>query len=151
MILFIIAGATIFGHFVAVTTIPTAFAKLVGEIGWSPLATMIMIAVIYLVGGCFIDMLPLVLLTLPIFYPVVLSIGYDPIWFAVIIVLVTGAGVITPPVGVNAYVVHGIMKEIPLRKVFNGVYPFLAAMLVAIIIMFLVPQLATYLPSFATY
>jgi len=151
MILFIIAGATIFGHFVAVTTIPMAFANWISEIGWSPLATMIMIAVIYLVGGCFIDMLPLVLLTLPIFYPVVLSIGYDPIWFAVIIVFVTGAGVITPPVGVNAYVVHGLMREISLRQVFSGVYPFLAAMVVAIIIMFLVPQLATYLPSFTTY
>lgn len=151
MIIFIIAGATIFGHFIAVTTLPIAFANMVDRLGWAPLTTMIMIAVIYLIGGCFVDMLPLVLLTLPIFYPVVLAIGYDPIWFCIIIVLVTEAGVITPPVGVNAYVVHGIMKDMPLRRVFDGIYPFLAAIIVAIVIMFLFPRLATFLPSFMSY
>jgi C4-dicarboxylate transporter DctM subunit len=151
MILLIIAGATIFGHFIAVTTLPMSFANMVTRLGLSPLVTMLMIVVIYLIGGCFVDILPLMLLTLPIFYPVVLSIGYDPIWFCIIIVLVSQAGVITPPVGVNAYVVHGIMKEISLRRVFSGAYPFLAAMIVMIAIMFFFPQLATFLPSFTTY
>jgi C4-dicarboxylate transporter DctM subunit len=128
-----------------------AFADMVDRLGMSPLVTMLMITFIYLVGGCFVDMLPLVLLTLPIFYPIVLKIGYDPIWFAVIIVLVTEAGVITPPVGVNGYVVHGLMKDISLQRVFKGVYPFLAAIIIMIIIMFLVPQLATFLPSFSSY
>jgi C4-dicarboxylate transporter DctM subunit len=151
MIMLIIAGATIFGHFIAVTTLPMSFANMVARLGLSPLVTMLMIVVIYLIGGCFVDILPLMLLTLPIFYPVVLSIGYDPIWFCIIIVLVSQAGVITPPVGVNAYVVHGIMKEISLRRVFSGAYPFLAAMIVMIAIMFIFPQLATFLPSFTTY
>jgi C4-dicarboxylate transporter DctM subunit len=151
MIMFIIAGATIFGHFIAVTTLPMSFANMVARLGLSPLITMLMIVVIYLIGGCFVDILPLMLLTLPIFYPVVLSVGYDPIWFCIIIVLVSQAGVITPPVGVNAYVVHGIMKEISLRKVFSGAYPFLMAMIVMIAVMFAFPQLATFLPSFTTY
>lgn len=155
MILFIIAGATIFGHFVAITTLPTAFANMAGDLGLSPLAMMLMIVFIYLVGGAFIDMLPLILLTLPIFYPIILDIGYDPIWFGVIIVLVTQAGIITPPVGVNAYVVHGIMKDmsnkISLGEVFRGSNPFLVAIVAAIVLIFIFPQLATFLPSLASY
>jgi TRAP-type C4-dicarboxylate transport system permease large subunit len=95
--------------------------------------------------------MPLMLLTLPIFYPVVLSIGYDPIWFCVIIVLVSQAGVLTPPVGVNAFVVHGIAKDIPLNKVFKGVYPFLLAIIAMITLIFVFPQIVTFLPSITSY
>src|SRR5680860_312571 len=152
MILLLIVGATIFGHFIAVTKLPTAFANLPGDLGLSALAMMIMMLTIYLIGGAFIDMLPLVLLTLPIFYPVVIAMGYDPIWFGIMIVLVTQIGVITPPVGINGYVVYGIMKDdISLGEVFKGVYPFLAALIAAVIILSLLPQLITFLPSIASY
>jgi tripartite ATP-independent transporter DctM subunit len=101
MILVIVAGATIFGHFLAITRIPFDIAGWIADLHWPPYAVMIMIIVIYLIGGCFLDALALIMLTVPIFYPVVLQMGYDPIWFGVIIVLVTQMGVLTPPVGVN--------------------------------------------------
>jgi TRAP-type C4-dicarboxylate transport system permease large subunit len=89
------------------------------------------------------------MLTIPIFYPVILELGYDPIWFGVIIVLVTQMGVITPPVGVNVYVVSGIDRSIPLQTVFRGSMPFLAALVVACVFLMLFPALATWLPSMA--
>jgi C4-dicarboxylate transporter, DctM subunit len=151
MILFIVAGAQVFGHFIAVSTLPMAFANLAVEYNLPHVVTMICIVVIYLIGGCFIDILPLILLTLPIFYPIVIHLGYDPVWFCIIIVLISQAGVITPPVGVNAYVVHGIARDIPLRKVFSGSYPFLAMIVLLTIVLFLSPQLVTWLPSLASY
>lgn len=152
MILFLIAGASVFGHFIAVSNLPTEFANLTGTLGLPPIGIMIMMVLIYMLGGMFIDMLPLVLLTLPIFYPIVASLGYDVIWFGVIIVLVTQIGVLTPPVGVNAYVVYGIMKDdMSLGDVFKGSYPFMAALVLAVAIMFIFPQLITFLPSLASY
>lgn len=151
MILFIIAGAAVFGHFIAASTLPMAFAKLAGELALPPVVTMIAIVIVYLIGGCFIDIMPLMLLTLPVFYPVVLNIGYDPIWFCVIIVLVSQAGVLTPPVGVNAFVVHGIAPDVPLQKVFQGVYPFLVAIVAMIALIMVFPQIVTFLPSITSY
>jgi len=87
------------------------------------------------------------MLTVPIFYPVVQALGFDPIWFGVIIVLVTEMGVITPPVGINVYVVHGIAKDIPLETIFRGVFPYLLALLVCCGILLLFPQLALFLPG----
>ena len=89
----------------------------------------------------------LILLTIPIFYPVVMGLGFDPIWFGVMIVLVTQMGVITPPVGVNVYVVSGIARDIPLQTVFRGAIPFLFALIVACGILMLFPGLATWLPG----
>jgi C4-dicarboxylate transporter DctM subunit len=151
MIIFIIAGAIIFGHFIAVSTLPMAFARMVDNLNLSPGVTMWMIIIVYFIGGCFIDSLPLVLLTLPIFYPVVSALGFDPIWFCIIIVLVAQFGLLTPPVGVNCYVVHGLMREIPLSRVFKGTYPFLAAIFITIVLMYVAPQLVTIIPSLATY
>jgi len=98
------------------------------------------------VAGCFVDALALILLTIPVFYPVIRQLGYDPIWFGVIIVLVTQMGVITPPVGVNAYVVSGIDRSIPLPTVFRGALPFVGALVVACALLMAFPQLATWLP-----
>ncbi len=151
MILFIIAGAAIFGHFIAASTLPMAFAKLAGQLALPPVVTMIAIVIVYLIGGCFIDIMPLMLLTLPVFYPVVIGIGYDPIWFCVIIVLVSQAGVLTPPVGVNAFVVHGIAPDVPLQKVFKGIYPFLVAIVAMIALIMVFPQIVTFLPSITSY
>ena len=103
---------------------------------------------IYLVGGWFIDALALILLTIPIFFPVAVNIGYDPIWFGVIIVMVTQVGVITPPVGVNVYVVSGVAKDVPLEVIFRGTVPLLLALIAAVILMVIFPQIALFLPSF---
>jgi len=147
MVLLIVAGATIFGHFLAVTRIPYALAKWVAELPLPHWAIMAVIIGVYLIGGCFLDALALILLTIPIFYPVVTSMGYDPIWFGVIVVLVTQMGVITPPVGVNVYVVSGVAKEVPLEEIFKGALPFLAALIATSLILIPFPKLALFLPS----
>jgi TRAP-type C4-dicarboxylate transport system permease large subunit len=102
---------------------------------------------IYLIGGCFMDSLAMILLTIPIFYPVAVNLGYDPIWFGVIIVLITEMGVITPPVGVNVYVVSGVAKDVPLEVIFKGILPLLGALIVCNIILIIFPQIALFLPS----
>jgi C4-dicarboxylate transporter DctM subunit len=148
MVLVIVTGATVFGHFLAVTRIPFELAGWVKGLPLPPWGIMGLIIFIYLVGGCFIDALALILLTIPIFFPVALNIGYDPIWFGVIIVMVTQIGVITPPVGVNVYVVSGVAKDVPIEVIFKGIFPLLLALIAAVILMVIFPQIALFLPSF---
>jgi tripartite ATP-independent transporter DctM subunit len=147
MILVIVAGATIFGHFLAITRIPFDIAEWVAAFNLPPFAVMTLIIAVYLVGGCVIDALALIMLTVPIFYPVVASLGYDPIWFGVVIVLVTQIGVITPPVGVNVYVVSGVARDIPLHVIFKGVVPLLLALIAATLLMLPFPEIALWLPG----
>lgn len=147
MVMIIVAGAVIFGRFLAVTRIPFELAEaLIGLTlpGWMIMAIIILF---YLFAGCFIDALALVLLTIPIFYPVVSGLNYDPIWFGVVIVVVTMMGVISPPVGVCSYVVSGIARDVPLQTVFKGVLPFLAALILAAILLIAFPQIALWLPN----
>jgi tripartite ATP-independent transporter DctM subunit len=151
MVMIIVTGAIIFGHFMAVAKLPLVLSEWVGGLPLPPMAIMGVIVLLYLVGGCFMDALALITLTVPIIYPVVLVLGFDPIWFGVIIVLVTEMGVITPPVGVNVYVIKGVAEDVPLESIFKGILPFLAAILVAVIILMIFPQIATFLPSFALY
>lgn len=147
MILVIVAGATIFGHFLAITRIPFDIAHWISGFQLPPYAIMFLIILVYLLGGCFIDALALIMLTVPIFYPVVNQLGYDPLWFGVIIVLVTQIGVITPPVGINVYVVSGVARDVPLHVIFKGVVPFLIALIAGTLILIPFPQIATFLPS----
>jgi len=147
MVLVIVAGATIFGHFLAITRIPFDIAEWVASFNLPAFAVMGLIILVYLLGGCVIDALALIMLTVPIFYPVVLSLGYDPIWFGVVIVLVTQIGVITPPVGVNVYVVSGVARDIPLHVIFKGVVPLLLALIAATLLMVPFPEIALYLPN----
>lgn len=146
MILVIVAGATIFGHFLAITRIPFDIAAWIADLHWPSHAVMIVIILIYLIGGCFLDALALIMLTVPIFYPVVLQMGYDPIWFGVIIVLVTQMGVLTPPVGVNVYVVSGVARDVPLHVIFRGVIPLLLAIIFLALILIPFPEIALFLP-----
>jgi tripartite ATP-independent transporter DctM subunit len=147
MILTIIACATVFGHFMTVSKIPLNLSNWVSSLKLPPFFIIFIIVLIYLVGGCFIDAIPLIILTIPIFYPIVIGLGYDPIWFGVIIVVVTCMGVITPPVGVNVYVVKGIAKEVPLETIFKGVMPFLLAMIATTICVIAFPPIALLLPG----
>lgn len=146
MIMVIVAGATIFGHFIALSRIPFSVATWVGGLGLHPFIIMSMIIFIYLIGGCVIDALALIILTIPIFYPVILQLGFNPIWFGVIIVLITMMGVITPPVGVNSYVVAGISK-IPLNTVFSGIWVFLLCLVIAAALFISFPELCLFLPK----
>ncbi len=147
MVMVIVAGAVIFGRFLAITRIPFELASWLGGLPLPGAVIILFIILFYLIAGCFVDALALVLLTVPIFYPVVVNLGYDPVWFGVIIVVVTQMGVISPPVGVNVYVVAGIARDIPLTTVFRGAVPFLLALIVAAVILVFFPQLSLFLPN----
>lgn len=151
MIMFLVAGAVVFGKFLAVTRIPFTTASYISGLEVPALAVMALIVFIYFVGGCFMDSLAMIMLTVPVFFPVAMDMGYDPIWFGIIIVLITQMGVITPPVGINVYVVYGVttaMKQnIRLESIFRGIYPFLLATIVGIMLLFLCPSIVTWLPS----
>jgi C4-dicarboxylate transporter DctM subunit len=147
MILVIVAGATIFGHFLAISRIPFDTANWISSLQLPPYAIMLMIILLYLMGGCFIDSLALIMLTVPIFYPVVIHLGYDPLWFGVIIVLITQIGVITPPVGINVYVVSGVARDVPLQVIFRGVIPLLIALIIGTFLLIPFPQIALFLPG----
>jgi tripartite ATP-independent transporter DctM subunit len=151
MVLFIITGAVVFGHFMAVSMIPFLLADWVGNLPIPPMAIMAVITFIFFIGGFFMDSMALIVVLTPIFYPLVLKLNFDPIWFGVIIVLVGEMGVITPPVGVNVFVIKGIAPEIPLEVIFRGIMPFLAALIILTIILFIFPQIATFLPSLVSY
>ena len=151
MVIFIITGAVVFGHFMAVSTIPFMLADWLAELPIHPIAVMGVIIFIYFIGGFFMDSMALVVVTIPIFFPVVMELGFDPVWFGVIIVLVAEMGVITPPVGVNVFVIKGIAPDVPLETIFKGIFPFLAALVIVTIILVVFPQIATFLPSFITY
>jgi TRAP-type C4-dicarboxylate transport system permease large subunit len=97
------------------------------------------------------DSMALVVVTIPIFFPVVMELGYDPIWFGVIIVLVSEMGVITPPVGVNVFVIKGIAPDVPLHIIFRGIFPFLIALVIMTALLVAFPQIATFLPDLVTY
>jgi len=151
MVLFILAGATVFGHFLAISNIPFALTEWVENLPLPPMAIMGVLIFIYFVGGFFMDAMALIVLTIPIFFPLVMKLGFDPIWFGVIIVLVGEMGVITPPVGVNVFVIKGIAPDIPLEAIFKGIFPFLVALIIMTIVLTIFPQIATFLPSLITY
>ena len=151
MVMVIVVGAMVFGHFMAVTKIPFILADWVVGLPLPSMAIMGIIVLIYILGGCFMDALALITLTIPILYPVVLALSFDPIWFGVIIVLVTEMGVITPPVGVNVYVIKGIAEDVPLETIFKGILPFLGALIVTVGILMGFPKIATFLPSLTSY
>jgi TRAP-type C4-dicarboxylate transport system permease large subunit len=105
----------------------------------------------YLIAGAFMDELAMITLTVPILYPVIKSLGFDGIWFGVVIVLVCEMGLICPPVGMNVFVIKGVAPEVPLQTIYRGIWPFLGADIVCAILLVLFPQIALFLPSFMTW
>jgi len=148
MVIMIIAGAMIFGRFLTVTRIPFDIADWVVALPLPNIAIMMSIFAIYIVGGMVMDALALLLITIPIFFPVATQLGYDPIWFGVTITVVTTLGAVTPPVGATTYVVGGMAENIPLEDVFKGVSYFLPAYIFCIMLLMLFPQIITFLPNF---
>jgi len=151
MVMFVIFGATLFGRFMAVTQIPFMLSNWIAHLPLPPTLIMIIIVIIHIIGGCFMDGLAMIMLTVPILFPTVIALGYDPIWFGVIITLIVEMGAITPPVGINVYVIKGIAPDVPLEKIFKGIFPFLWALIVVTIILIVFPKISTFLPSFVTY
>ena len=151
MIMTIVAGATVFGHFMAVTGIPSAASDFLSGLPVPPTIVMLLILAMYLVAGCFMDSLAMVTLTVPILYPTVVALGFDPIWFGVIIVLVVEMGVITPPVGINVYIIKGVAPDVPMGRIFKGALAFLVGMVILAMLLLIFPQIATWLPSLVSY
>jgi C4-dicarboxylate transporter DctM subunit len=151
IIFFIVTGATVFGHFMAVTRVPFELAEWVGDLEVSRYVIMSFIIFGYLIGGCFMEGLALIIITVPVLYPVILKLGFNSIWFGIIIVLVGEMAVITPPVGINVYIIKGVAGDVPLETIFRGIFPFLVALLVCTVILIAFPQIALLLPSFMTW
>jgi tripartite ATP-independent transporter DctM subunit len=147
MVLFLVAGASVFSYFLALSTIPMKVSIWIAGLAVSKYVILIIIILIYLLLGCFLDAISMMILTLPVIFPVALNLGFDPIWFGVVCVLMMGAGLITPPVGLCVYTVASIAKDAPLEEVFKGALPFLAALLFVTFLITLFPQIALFLPS----
>jgi tripartite ATP-independent transporter DctM subunit len=147
MIMLLIASASVFGKFMAVTTIPAKLSIWVSALPLPPIGIMLLICLFYFVSGCFIDAMALIMLTIPIIYPVVLQLNYDPVWFGVVIVLISQIAVVTPPVGVNVYVIKGIEPNVPIATIFRGTFPFLVAMAILLLGIICFPDLALWFPN----
>lgn len=147
MVLFLVAGATLFSYFLALSTIPTAVSTWIAGLGVSKYIILVIIVAIYFVLGCFLDSVSMMVLTLPVIFPVIVAIGFDPVWFGVLLVLMMEAGLITPPVGLNIYTIAGIAPDVPMGTIFRGALPFLLPIIATAIILTIFPQIATYLPS----
>ena len=147
MIMVIILGAVIFGRFLAITRLPFEAAGWVATLPIPPMVIIAVICLIYVIGGMVMDALALLLVTIPIFFPVVTAMGYDPLWFGVLITVVTTLGAITPPVGVNTFIVASMAKDVPMTDVFKGVSYFMVAYIACIAIMMAFPGLVTFVPN----
>ncbi|NCO60590.1 MAG: C4-dicarboxylate ABC transporter permease [Deltaproteobacteria bacterium CG_4_8_14_3_um_filter_51_11] len=147
MVIFLVSGATIFSYFLALSTIPTTVSAWIAGLGVSKYLVLIIIVTIYLFLGCFLDAVSMMVLTLPVVYPVIISLGFDPIWFGVVAVLMMEAGLITPPVGLNVYTLAGIARDVPMSDIFKGVTPFLMGIFLLVILLTVFPQIVTFLPN----
>ena len=149
MIFTILIGAITLNNLVIFSGLANALSDFVSGLDMSPATVMLIILLMYLIMGCFLDALAMILLTVPIFYPIVLDLGYDPIWFGIIVVMVVELGLITPPIGMNVFVIKGMAQSVPLVSIYKGVLPFVIGQVVLIIAVFLIPEIALWLPETA--
>ena len=147
MTFLILIGAMFFGYFLAVTRLPFTMAEFASGLAVNRYIILMAILAIYFFLGCIMSSIAMVLLTVPIFFPVIVALGFDPIWFGIIIVRVVEIGVITPPVGLNVYIIYGVAKDVPLYTIFRGVIPFLIADFCHVALLIMVPQISLFLPS----
>ncbi len=147
MVAFLLVGAMVFNVFLAVTGMPMAIARAVVGLTESPLLTMVIIIAIYFILGCFLDILAIVILTVPIFFPIAINAGWDPILFGVVIVIMMMTGSITPPFGIVVYALSGAAKDIPLFRVFRGAVPFVIALFICLALVIAFPQISLFLPG----
>jgi TRAP-type C4-dicarboxylate transport system permease large subunit len=146
MIFLIIIGADLFGYFMALSQLPLAMATWLIHLNVGAMGVLWIILVVYLILGCVMDELAIILLTVPIFFPVVMQLGFDPIWFGVIVVVTVQIGLVSPPVGLNVFVIAGMARDVPMPRIFRGIMPFLAAMVVLLVVLTAWPDLALILP-----
>jgi C4-dicarboxylate transporter DctM subunit len=147
MIFAIMIGAMLLNYFLGVTKLPMELATFISELQVPSLVVLIAILIIYLFLGCIMDSLAMILLTVPIFFPVIQKLGIDPIWFGILVVRVVEIGLITPPIGLNVFVIGGVARDVPLYDIFRGILPFLAADIVCVTLLVAFPQISLFLPN----
>lgn len=147
MLYLIIIGASVLNPFLALTQLPATLGEAMTSAGLGPYGVLLLIVLAYLVLGMFMDGLAMLVVTIPIFFPIVTAMGFDPIWFGVIAVIVIEMGMITPPVGLNVFVVKSVAREVPMATIFRGVLPFWFAMLACLLLIVLFPQIALLIPK----
>lgn len=149
MIFLILIGAILFSGFLTLSNTPSLLGDWIVGLSFSPLGTILVIVAIYIVLGAFLDTMAMIILSIPIFFPIISNMGFDPIWFGVLVVLVVELALITPPLGINVFIIRGIAPHVPLARIFAGVLPFCLALVALIILIIAVPSIATFLPNLA--
>jgi tripartite ATP-independent transporter DctM subunit len=147
MIFILVIGAMIFNYFIAISKIPFSLANFITGLGVAPIGVVLIAVVVYIILGFFMEIIAVVMLTLPIIYPLLVAMGLDPIWFGVLVVLTVMIGQITPPVGVVVFAIGGLVKDVPLWSIFRGVWPFFYAMVIALVLLIVFPQISLWLPN----
>ncbi|MBV6649097.1 MAG: TRAP transporter large permease subunit, partial [Hoeflea sp.] len=133
--------------FLALTHVPAMLGEAMTSAGLGPYGVLLLIIIAYLVLGMFMDGLAMLVVTIPIFFPIITGLGFDPIWFGVVAVIVIEMGMITPPVGLNVFVVKSVAQDVPMATIFRGVIPFWVAMAVCLLAVIVFPQIALTIPS----
>ena len=147
MLYTIVIGANVLNPFLAITRIPAAIGDGLGALGLGAYGTLFVIILAYILLGMFMDGLSMLVITVPIVFPVITALGFDPIWFGVVAVIVIEMGMITPPVGLNVFVVRSVAGDVPLTTIFRGVFPFLIAMIIGLLLIIAFPGIALLLPN----
>lgn len=143
----ILIGAILFGYFLAVTQVPQKLTQVLIDVGLGPYGTLGLIVALFIVMGCFLDAMAMIILMVPIVYPVIVALGFDPIWFGIIIVMTVELGLITPPVGMNVFVIKSIARDVSLVTIFRGVMPFVVTDIARLIILIAFPAIVLFLPQ----
>ncbi|MCD8144443.1 MAG: TRAP transporter large permease [Oscillospiraceae bacterium] len=147
MTLLIMIGASVFCKMLAITTIPSTLAAWIGGLNVSPYVIIALMTLVYLFLGMIMDEMPMIMLTVPIFLPIIEELGFSPIWFGIYVIMVMELGAITPPVGLNCFIINGIAKDVPLSTIYRGVLPFVLTVFVAIVLLTAFPGIALLLPG----
>ncbi|MEE3046783.1 MAG: TRAP transporter large permease [Pseudomonadota bacterium] len=141
MIFFMLVGAEIFGYFLSVSRISHSLVELVAQLDMPPYAVLFCVLALYVVLGCVMDSIAMLLLTVPVVYPIVIAAGFDPVWFGILTVITVELGLITPPVGMNAFVIKSVAPDIPIGQIFRGVMPFVISDIVRLAVLIAFPSL----------
>jgi len=143
----VLIGALLFGYFLTVTQTPQKFTEFLVGLGLGPYGVLALLMLMYLALGCLMDAMAMIILTVPIVFPVIVHLGFDPIWFGIVIVMTVELGLITPPVGMNVFVIKSVVEKVSFATIFKGVLPFVATDIVRLLIIIAFPMLALWLPS----
>jgi tripartite ATP-independent transporter DctM subunit len=147
MLFLILIGAALFGKFLALSQIPMYLTTTVGSLDVSPYLILALILLVYFILGMFLEGIAIMTLTLPIVYPLITQLGFDGLWFGIVMIMLINIGVLTPPLGLSVYIISGVVKDVPIEKIFKGVIPAVCTMVIFTIILIIFPGIVTFLPN----